>query len=58
MSTECVPLSIRTPPPLIAGSEFQRFDISIFDVNAFSNSRMSPRTPEAISDFVRITSST
>jgi hypothetical protein len=54
---ECVPLSIKTPPPLIAGSEFQRFDISTFDVNAFSNSRISPRTPDAIRDLARMTSS-
>ena len=47
MSTEWVPLSIRTPPPLIAGSEFQRRDISTVDVNAFSTRMISPSKPEA-----------
>ena len=58
MSTECVPLSTRTPPPLTRGSEFQRDDMSTREVNAFSNSTISPRAPEASRLFAFTTSST
>jgi len=58
MSTECVPLSMSTPPPLIAGLEFQRWDISARDAKTFSNRMMSPRIPEARMLFARMTSCT
>ena len=58
MSTECVPLSMSTPPPLTAGSEFQRLDIFARDAKTFSNRMMSPRIPDARMLLARITSCT
>ncbi len=58
MSTEWVPLSMSTPPPLMAGLEFQRSDMSTRDVNAFSKRTISPRIPEVTMPLARITSST
>ena len=58
MSTEWVPLSMSTPPPLTFGSEFQRFDMSTRAVKAFSKSTISPRIPESTICLARITSST
>ena len=58
MSTEWVPLSMRTPPPLIAVLEFHRADMSTRDVNAFSKRTMSPRIPEVTIPLARTTSST
>ena len=47
MSTECVPLSMSTPPPAIAGSAFQRSAMSTRDVNDVLEQRsISPRMPE------------
>ena len=57
-STECDPLSIRTPPPLTAGSEFHLEDMSTRAVNAFSNRMISPRMPDVTMLLARITSST
>ncbi len=62
MSTECVPLSISTPPPLSSGFEFQRLDMSTREVNAFSNSddvAEDPRGDDALrADHVRRRSGT
>ena len=57
MSTECVPLSIITPPPDTAGSAFQRFVTSSQLANAFSNSTTVPRMPARISARAEIMSS-
>ena len=37
MSTECVPLSMMTPPPEIVGSAFHRLRMSTGDANALAN---------------------
>ena len=58
MSTECVPLSMSTPPPEIAGSEFQRRVMSTREANRFSTTMSSPRIPEPTIWRARITSST
>ena len=58
MSTECVPLSISTPPPAIAGSAFHRRAMSTRDVNEFSSTMSSPRMPERTIWWARMTSST
>ena len=48
MSTEWVPLSIRTPPPLRRRSAFHRPAMSTGDLNAFATLTMSPSTPSWI----------
>ncbi len=50
MSTECVPLSISTPPPATAGSEFQRRETSSQVENVFSKWTTCPRMPAWISE--------
>src|SRR5438093_1198214 len=44
-STECDPLSIRTPPRLTAGSDFHREDSAKRAVNALSSRVTHPRLP-------------
>ncbi len=58
MSTEWVPLSISTPPPLTPGCAFHRLAISTLDAKLFSNRMISPRMPDATMLFARTTSST
>jgi hypothetical protein len=58
MSTECVPLSISTPPPPCARLEFQRVRMSTLLQNTFSNRITSPSIPESTIPLALITSST
>ena len=58
MSTLWVPLSISTPPPLTAGSVFQRPLMSATPVKTFSSIIGVPISPSAIISRARMTSST